>query len=416
MDSTLSNHALGSFLLTHEVRGKTSDEISFTGMGSLKKRWHVSEAEYPKFLNLLHSFLFKEKHRPMNLVEQRRGDGKSPILIDLDFKYPVETALHRRFKMPAIKKFVGMFVDSLREFFDLSSYEALRFFVCLRPQPYEDGKRGVAANRAIKDGIHIECPDIMLPPEGHAILRMVMLQKNAVRECFGEDGYTNTEKDIYDEAMVRKAGWFFYGESKPDVPSYSLAAVYRYEPGEEEYDEEENTVKINLIEESSDNYKDDQLIQLLSIRHGLGDSPFADVREDATEFWEEMKQRCASHVPAVPPPRGAQASPALSAADGGDAPSELSIGPSLLSVMPTQPYTDDEIALAKSLVLDCLAVSRADTYQDWLNVGWCLHCIDTQARKCLRHGVISVVNHPRHSAMTGGVCAVTGLQTGDVDK
>jgi P4 family phage/plasmid primase-like protien len=207
---------------------------------------------------------------------------------------------------------------------------------------------------------------------------MVMLQKNAVRECFGEDGYTNTEKDIYDEAMVRKAGWFFYGESKPDVPSYSLAAVYRYEPGEEDYDEEENAVSVNLVDESTEAYTEEDLIQLLSIRYGLADNPFAEVREDAIEFWEETKQRCAAHIPAIPPPRGAAAaSPALSTADGGETPVELSIGPSLLSVMPTQPYTDDEIALAKQLVLECLNQTRADSYQDWLNVGWCLHCIDS---------------------------------------
>jgi len=40
-------------------------------------------------------------------------------------------------------------------------------------------------------------------------------------------------------------------------------------------------------------------------------------------------------------------------------------------------YTnDDEYILAKDLVLECLSHSRADRYDDWINLGWTLRNID----------------------------------------
>ena len=385
MDSALSNHALGTFMLLHKrTKGKVGEEIAFTRMGGTYGGcWSVSDDDYPELLRLLHSYLFNKDHRPLGLVEQRRKDGKCPILIDLDFKYPFSGTLHRRFTPAAMKKFVGLYVDSLREFFDLSVYEAIRFFVCLRPAPYEDKK---PESRGVKDGIHIECPDIILPPEGHAILRQVMMNKNAIKECFGDDGYTNTEQDIYDVAMVRNGGWFFYGASKPDVQPYKLDRVYRYEPtdGEADADDEMESLTTSLIEEAADTYSSEELISLLSIRHGLNDQPFAEVREDAFEFWEEMRQRCSAPAPAAPSgrqePQSAAQSPALAAQPAGASqgpPEELSIGPSLLSVMPTQPYTEDEIALAKAMATECLNGARADGFHSWMAVGWCLHCIDS---------------------------------------
>ena len=382
MDSALSNHALGTFMLLHKrTKGKIGEEIAFTRMGErVGGSWCVADDDYPELLRLLHSYLFNKDHRPLGLVEQRRKDGKCPILIDLDFKYPFSGTLHRRFTPAATKKFVGLYVDSLREFFDLSSYEAIRFFVCLRPAPYEDKK---ATSRGVKDGIHIECPDIILPPEGHAILRQVMMNKNAIKECFGDDGYTNPEQDIYDVAMVRNGGWFFYGASKPDVQPYKLDRVYRYEPADsvEETEDELESLTTSLIEESADTYSSEELISLLSIRHGLNDQPFADVREDAFEFWEEMRQRCSA-----PAAHGRQEmvsatqSPALAPGASQGPPEELSIGPSLLSVMPTQPYTEDEISLAKAMATECLNGARADGFHSWMAVGWCLHCIDNSDR------------------------------------
>jgi hypothetical protein len=149
---TLHNHELAGFLSSHAVPKTARDiPVCFTGLGAIKGRWTVSDEEYPKFLDLLHDYLFVKKNGTINLVEQRLGDGRSPMLVDLDFKFPATSNLKRRFTTENIKKFIQMYVSTLNEFVDTSAYGNLNFFVCIRPAPYK--VNGPTA--CIKDGVHI---------------------------------------------------------------------------------------------------------------------------------------------------------------------------------------------------------------------------------------------------------------------
>ncbi|MGA0199703.1 MAG: hypothetical protein ACO3NK_11380, partial [Prochlorotrichaceae cyanobacterium] len=130
---------LGRFLDAHRVTEK-GEAASFTGMGTMKGKFAVKDDEYHEFLDLLHEYLFTQQRRPLNLVEQRRCDLFTPLLIDLDFKYPAERALHRQFTMTHIHDFILGYVESINHFYDLSEYRPLRFFLTLRPAPYEDKK------------------------------------------------------------------------------------------------------------------------------------------------------------------------------------------------------------------------------------------------------------------------------------
>ena len=128
---------LGTFLRKYEVgRG---EQCSVVGMGSVKGRWMIRDENYPEFLQLLHHYLFVERRRPNNLVEQRRADGFAPLLIDLDFNYSSESAIERRFTINNIKAFIRCFVSILTEFYDLETHgvKRARFFISLRPSPYE---------------------------------------------------------------------------------------------------------------------------------------------------------------------------------------------------------------------------------------------------------------------------------------
>ena len=224
---------LGNFLDSHRVIEK-GDACSFTGMGAMRGKFMVKDEEYPQFMGLLHEYLFTQQRRPLNLVEQRRCDGMSPILIDLDFKYPAERAIQRQFELSHIYEFIRLYVENITHFYELE--KPLRFFITLRPAPYEDKK---AVNRAIKDGVHIQCPDLILNTEHQQVLRHRSLEFNQLTNSFRGTGYINAEKDIFDEAIVKKNGWFFYGESKPDIPAYQLAAVYVYDPVEDKFHEED---------------------------------------------------------------------------------------------------------------------------------------------------------------------------------
>lgn len=351
---SLHNHPLADFLLKHEMpKTKTTRDVPvcFTGLGTLKRRWSLNDDEYPQFLDLLHDYLFIKKYSTINLVEQRLTDGRCPILIDLDFKFPADTGLHRRFDIINIKKFIEQYAKVLNQFIDTSAYESLRFFVSLRPAPY----RFAGASPAIKDGIHIVCPDIILPQDVNAAIRFIMLENDIIKNAFGDIGCTNTDKDIYDESMVRKngPGWFFYGESKPNVPPYALSNIYTYAPEDSTFVDEDI------------NYTSRQLMELMSIRYNVDDN-IAEIREDAHEYFEETKVRM-NYKPE--PPTQPQQNDAATA--------DAQTVNTLQALMPQQAYTDDEVALAKRLTLECLSPDRMDSYHDWMALGWALHSVES---------------------------------------
>ena len=341
---------LGIFLDKHRVTEK-GDACSFTGMGLMKGKFMVKDEEYPQFLDLLHEYLFTQQRRPINLVEQRRCDAMTPILIDLDFKYPVERAIQRQFEMTNIHSFVQAYVENITTFYQVE--RPLRFFITLRAAPYEDKK---SVHRSIKDGVHIQCPDLILNSEHQQVLRHRSLERANLTQTFKQTGYINAEKDIFDEAIVKKNGWFFYGESKPDIPAYQLSSVYVYDPSQDRF-----------YEENKDDYSSRQLLELLSIRYNLRVEP-SPFRDEAQEEWKTRLDYCTGK-------RGMTnaSSPTIKAEEGKD---DFLPIIQLTSNNVHEQLERDKLETIKKLVMECLSPARAGPYKEWMEVGWCLHHID----------------------------------------
>ena len=325
----------GLFLDSRRVTEK--GDVAFTGMGTIRGKFMVKDEDYPEFLDKLHEYLFDEKRRPLNLIEQRNNNLYAPILIDLDFKYPPEQAIQRQFELSHIHDFIRKYVENLTHFYHLN--KPLRFFITLRPGPYEDKK---STNRSIKDGVHIQCPDIILHSEHQQVLRHRSIELANLSTTFQNTGFINTEKDIFDEAIVKKNGWFFYGESKPDIPAYNLTSVYVYDKG-------------NFSEESH-NYTSRQLMELLSIRYNLHNEIIPFVQETQDE-WKSRLDYCTGKRTILEEPRDV-------------------IVVTTTSSNIYEQLERDKITTAKRLAIECLSVERASGYQSWIEVGWCLHSID----------------------------------------
>jgi len=316
-----------------------------TSMGRGGK-WVIPDADYPKFLDLLNDYLFVKRGRAMAFVEQPRKGEPKPLLIDLDFKYPSEQSLVRTFTLEQIRSFCQKMVNGLQIFFGVAGYEYLRFFVTLRPQPYASG-----AQR--KDGIHIMCPDIALSDEKQKVIRNWMLSQDAVASCFAETGFVNDPTDVYDESMTRKQGWIFYGESKPNIAPYELKAVFKYIPDQDAWEDEEETA-----------YTSRELMELLSVRYNIIPDENT-VNDDAWDHYEAMKvwgeaPQAQTEIVTAPtelsPTAGTGLIDALNAIYGKD-------------------LDDEEKKVIRRLVMDCLTVERAEKYETWIRVGWCLHNI-----------------------------------------
>lgn len=349
----ISMQRLSQFLDQYVAGKSQGKDASLCGMGdNFKGRWLIPDEKYPAFLDVLHEYLFEARGRPVNFVEQPRLDKPKPILIDLDFKFNGDTALTHRFKKTHVNQFVKCVSDSLSEMFDVDSYESLRFFVSLRPQAYQDMK-----NKNVKDGIHIQCPDIALTNEKQKVLRLMLLEKEAIKSSFNDIGYVNNVDDIYDESMVRKQGWFFYGESKPNIPPYELKYVFSYNPE-----------KKSIEEEKISDFTPRELMELLSVRYNI--------LEDDNEVRPTMKKvfsKYSSPIPFQAPSLPSLQLPASSASLALQTQEKKS---QLPGVYIPENYDAEEVELAKKIVMECLSEARADNYKTWMEVGWCLSNIE----------------------------------------
>jgi P4 family phage/plasmid primase-like protien len=341
-----NSHPLRDFL--NERGGCASHEATVTAMGTeLKGKWLIPDNDYPRFLDLLHDYLFVKKARSLNLVEQPRVNHHKPLLLDLDFRYSSDSAINRTFTDSNIKAFCEDVVKGLEHFFGLEDYEdGIRFFVTLRPAPYqEQGKK------ERKDGVHIECPDICLSNEKQKVLRLWLLNRKSVQTCFAGTGYINKDEDVYDESMTRKQGWFFFGESKPNIPRYELKNVICYNAADQTFSSED----VGL-------YNSRDLMEILSVRYNLTDDGNV-VREEVSAEYQAL----------LNPPVTFQAP------QGGDGPApeanvtENAYAAAVRAIAPIVDRSEEESDLIKSLVLQCLSVERADNRDTWMRVGWCLH-------------------------------------------
>ncbi len=351
VNDTYYRHRLSSFLQPFACPTGKNSEASLCGMGSPKGAWLIPDDKYEEFLDLLHDYLFVAQGRPRNLVEQPRLGQPKPLLIDLDFKFAADSRLTHRFTRNQIRDFIRRVCRGLNTFFPMERYEELRFFVSQRPQAYPD-----ATKKTIKDGIHIQCPDITLTNEKQKALRNWLLENNAIDKSFSGMEYKNEPEDIYDESMVRKQGWFLYGESKPNIPPYELDTVYVFSP------------RLNALDEEDKNkYDTRELLELLSVRYNL-DADDNEVRPEKVDMFNKyVKGRGA--VTSTQQQRETPAASGEAASGGGED------RPPVRVYVPEK-YDEEEIAVAARLALECLSETRADNYKTWMEVGWGLYNID----------------------------------------
>ena len=343
---TFDAHELSRFLGRHRNHGDAK-LTTMTSMGDTKGRWLLKDEDYPAFLDLMHDYLFVKKGRATAFVEQPRKGEPKPLLIDLDFKYSSEANLVRTFTLEQIRSFCQQLVHGLQIFFGLKEFEYLRFFVTLRPGPY-------AAGGVRKDGVHIMCPDLALVDEKQKVLRNWMMCQNAIGTCFSGTGYVNKPDEIYDESMTHKQGWIFYGDSKPNIPPYLIAKVYKYTPDSDSWSEDSET------------YTPRELMELLSVRYNVVDDCSA-VAEDVRDTYEAMKVRGDSHH-SGPATQLVETDPAEVAAGNN------TILEALRALYPVD-LDKEEMEMIRRFVMECLSEERANKYDTWIRLGWCLHNI-----------------------------------------
>lgn len=309
---------LEKFLHAHKVtKGSAYTHTSFVG-----GIYNVPDDDLSDFYALYKIELINA--RPMYITEKHQA--VSPIVIDLDFR---QDKAHRIYTIDMIKTFCTHISRYAREYIELPDTITCYLMEKTSPRKHKESN--------FKDGIHIEFPEIVTHP---AI-------QHKIRERFIDEqptffsSFLNILEEIYDEAVIERNNWFLYGSTKPEEP-----LMYWIASNKLTISADNKVVKTDAVKGNNTN-----LVELLSIRNKTVKHPYTEFGDDA--------------IKALSRPRPTRIH------DDGDESTEASQAITSLYSL-TLP---DNKTLATQLV-DLLSNKRANNYEDWMRVGWCLHNID----------------------------------------
>ena len=266
-----------------------------------------------------------------NLYEQSIINGKKlhltekhedigPIIIDLDFKYEYEI-FERKHNNDTIKAIVNIYNQVLLDLIDIDETdERLTAFVFERSNVYH--------SKAItKDGIHILYPKIITPPEVQYYIRECVLK--LIVPILEDLPLINKPSDVVDRAVIKDSNWLLYGSSKPGIDPYQLTYIINKKL--EELNIVEYEYNMNIAEFFSIRNKDTKdLIHIKPEKQNLLEN--VNVKKRATRVKRSI-------------------------------------------VLDNY----DEI----TQLVDILNDERAETYSEWIALGWLLHNIDPNSQELL---------------------------------
>jgi P4 family phage/plasmid primase-like protien len=319
---------LKSFLSPRKVQ--PGSEFTHAGMGLNKGAYYIEGKDEEEFMTLYYDAL--EKGADLDIVEKHRD--QSPILIDLDFKQDTEA---RRYTDEMIVDFLSVLKEQIMEYTDAHN---VTFFVMEKGIQARPNKSG-----GFKDGIHIVCPDIVTKPEVQNIIRNNIIEKS-IQDIFG-DTFANSYTDIYDEAVIKKNGWFLLGSKKPDEEyPWVVTKVYNVD-----------------LKEIDNEYSDEDLLSLLSIRNKFECVAVKESKlQEVKAYKEKMTKSTVTSATVV-----------------------------------TIPSSLEDIH--KMVMM--LKPERADAHKDWLRVGMVLKSI---SEECLQIWIEFSKQSPKYAKEAEGEC------------
>ena len=238
-----------------------------------------------------------------------------PIVIDIDMRFPIDAGFKRKYTDDDIANIVRAYHTQIRHFLKTEEKDIVAF-VFEKPSP---GK--CLGN--IKDGIHIMYPHIVCNADIQYAIRENIITSFSESKLFEKLDLKNTLDDVFDIAVVSRNNWLLYGSGKDDSPRYKLTAMY-----------DSSVQKMKTI------IKDKDLPRILSIQ---GKSHLAkEIKENPKSFSHksaDKKQRTTISIP-------------------------------------TNIASSKDVDMVQKL-LPLLSKERCHKYNEWIEVGFCLHNIDS---------------------------------------
>lgn len=299
-------------------------EFTHTSIFKPSGAFYVSPEQEDEFLE---KYIVALQHgEELHMTEKHRSLG--PIVIDLDFRFPNEQKKGkdpvRMYKTEHIQQIVSTYATIISQFFDAEEFPT--FYVMEKPRP-------TACKDLIKDGLHIIVPNVVSRPCVQLLLRKKVIPLLA--PILNDMGVINVVEDVVDEAVISRNNWQMYGSCKPDCDPYKVTKVFVLA-----------TDHVNDITQECNIDDLNTLVPLLSIRNKFDETPLKiDIAEQVIQYEQNMLMERKKKM-------------------------DLK-----LTRVNNKANTSEEVDLVRKLVM-ILSPQRADKYEDWIRLGWCLRNID----------------------------------------
>jgi P4 family phage/plasmid primase-like protien len=323
-----------NFLEEHIV--EKGQMYTHTSMGKPHGAYFIKDSEIDIFYQLYEKAIFDSKD--LHITEKH--DEIGPMLVDLDFKYELET-FERKHGEIHIRKIVELYINEICNLFNIEKNDKrLHCFVFERDQIYKT--KGIT-----KDGIHLMFPKIVSYPQEQYYIRENVLKK--IGEILKDLPLTNIMSDVVDRSIIYNNGWLLYGSKKPKCDPYQITYLF--------------DGLLNKINIEDYDFGPHSLPKFFAIRNKK-DSEIISVRDDKKHLIETstnkkklIKPKQTTHIN----------------------------------------YDIDKIREFVSILND----ERAEGYSSWLELGWALHNIDPNSQELLD---IWIDFSKKSSKFSEGVC------------
>jgi len=324
------------FILKHKVeKGK---QYTNTSIGNPKISLYIANDEYDEFLNIYS--LAMASGSVLHFTE--KPIEPSPLRVDLDFRFTMpinengETYIKRLYSETSIYKIIDSYFKIINTYLDIEDGKNIAY-VMEKPYPTEFRNK-------IKDGIHIIFPYIIIDNNTQFFIRKKILD---IASPILNDLYLcNEYEDVIDKAIINANCWQMYGSKKPDSEAYRVSKIYNYIEGKTEIREYKPTAEDEI-----------SYIKLFSMRL---------ISTEPTKINKEFEGEIDEYIRHILPIVDKKLREKLE--------SNILLKKEINIIK--NYINDDDFILARELISECLSSSRAERYNDWINLGWVLRNID----------------------------------------
>lgn len=305
-----------SFLQQYQVeKGSQYTHTSFTNPAG---SFYIPGERFDDFIKLYVSTLSSGAH--LHLTEKHRD--LSPFLIDLDFRFDSSQGLERTFNDQAIQEVLAVYIKYIFEYIDI---ETFTIYVLQKPAP-------VFQKNLVKDGIHVVIPDVVTSPAVQYIIRNKIMSELA--PIFEKYRLVNKVDEIVDEAIIERNTWMMYGSRKPNCEPYQITAIY-----------DAATFTTLPIKDNTADY-----VAELSIRNKFEATQIKfEMQEEVQTFHEELIRKKKD---------------------------KMMKNTSIFQSHENMKKNVSEDLDTISKLVNILSEDRANVYEQWIRLGWCLRNID----------------------------------------